>query len=608
MTPLSPGLRLVAPPPPPPPLPVRAVVAPVRLPSAADLEAQARTETHRCVLVPQVSFAGVDLTAELRKPGSTATLKPIQSEALAAIRACGGLLAPIGVGHGKTLVSLLAGTVLGVSAVLVLTKAGVVDQMLRDFDHWKDHFRMVPTMIRSYSTLSRPESTRLLEDLAKRFVTDRQSGGLALVCDEAHALKHQTSARTKRVIRFMQSHPQVRFVALSGTITSKSVRDYAHLSELALRHLSPVPRDQHHVDAWAEAFDADGKPGEAEWAQVRPVLDAFGEPGGEWLRGEDRKSWARRALQRRLRTAPGVVMTDETSIGCSLVIHTIEDLAVPREIVDALDHVESDQCDPQGDQIPDDATRWRIARQLTAGFFYRWVWPEGKVDWLWLEARRDWHRHVRAELEHRSRAGYDSPLLVWNHVAREVREADAEGRKLDSIQRAWVGWHGQKHKPAPPTVWNWIDTYLVEHAAAWARAQVDETGKPMPVILWYETRAVGEALRLLGLPVYGQGVEIPADRPHTCAASIRVHGTGRNLQAWSRQLVVEPPSSGETWEQLLGRTHRQGQTADEVEVWVYHHAAAFRQALKTARRDARYIEDTTGNVQKLNFATWSKEA
>ena len=49
-----------------------------------------------------------DLTEEFRRPGSTAQLKPIQSAALAELRATGGLFAMMRAGIGKTLVGLLA--------------------------------------------------------------------------------------------------------------------------------------------------------------------------------------------------------------------------------------------------------------------------------------------------------------------------------------------------------------------------------------------------------------------------------------------------------------------------------------------------------------------
>ena len=109
----------------------------------------------------------------------------------------------------------------------------------------------------------------------------------------------------------------------------------------------------------------------------------------------------------------------------------------------------------------------------------------------------------------------------------------------------------------------------------------------------------------LGVPVYGSGTNIPAETAHLCGASIAVHGTGKNLQAWSNQLVISPPSSGKAWEQLLGRMHRTGQQADEVHCTVYNHTTFFDKALENAKRDAEYIHATQGQKQRVAYATWT---
>jgi len=56
---------------------------------------------------------------------------------------------------------------------------------------------------------------------------------------------------------------------------------------------------------------------------------------------------------------------------------------------------------------------------------------------------------------------------------------------------------------------------------------------------------------------------------------------------------------------LIGRTHRQGQDADEVNVWYYGHTTDAASAVLKARQDARYIESTQGTPMKLNLCTWA---
>ena len=195
----------------------------------ADRKSEApKTETMRICDLPIEHYLDVDLTDELRKKGNT-RLRPIQSQALAAIRDARGGLMPIGVGWGKSLIALLAGTVLESKLALILCPASTVNTLRQTYMEWRLLYRMPATQILSYSALSRPEGTAILDKL----IANREDRDVVLVCDECHRLKRKESARTKRVLRFMLARPDVRFVALSGTMTSKSIKDFGHLAELA---------------------------------------------------------------------------------------------------------------------------------------------------------------------------------------------------------------------------------------------------------------------------------------------------------------------------------------------------------------------------------------
>ena len=118
---------------------------------------------------------------------------------------------------------------------------------------------------------------------------------------------------------------------------------------------------------------------------------------------------------------------------------------------------------------------------------------------------------------------------------------------------------------------------------------------------------MGERLeKLTGWPLFsgdGVGLEKQLEKGGPILASVRSHGVGANLQKYCQNLVLSPSPSGSTWEQLLGRTHRPGQEADEVEVIVYQHSPEFCEALEKARTNSEYIEASTWQRQKLNFAT-----
>lgn len=531
------------------------------------------------------------------------SLNATQSASLATIEREGGLFGPIGVGHGKTAIVCLAGTAYRADFVIALTKRKLIAPLVATYEALRRHCKLAPLLPMTYGELSHANSTGKLDALAKRY----GGGRLLVVADEVHCLADPKSTRTKRFLRLFDAAPSAGFVGVSGTIADHSIKQFAHLAETALRVKSPVPRPTtapEAVAAWSSCLDPDGKPTPKDWAALGPLFDLCGERvehngraiGGQYvLAGKARTAWARRAFFKRLSSAPGVVCTTDSSVGTSLVVRTLSTPEPPPEVAELLTVLERDGVDPRGDAMPSSDDLWRVARHLSAGFFMAWVWPEGRKDEEWIDARRTWHKAIRAELEEDARPGYDSPFLVTTETIRKAARGE-----VDHVVKAWRGWEAVKDRPAPPSVIRWVDTYLVEHAAARALAS------KVPVIVWYESQAVEAALRALGLDVYGRGRTIPEDPPgKTIAASWRVHAEGANLQrAWAKNLIVECPANGKIAEQLIGRTHRQGQRADEVEVEIYTHTAAFKHALKQAQRRADFAEDSLGNRQKLNIATY----
>ena len=103
----------------------------------------------------------------------------------------------------------------------------------------------------------------------------------------------------------------------------------------------------------------------------------------------------------------------------------------------------------------------------------------------------------------------------------------------------------------------------------------------------------------------GDSLPETSDRAFVMACSAKAFGTGQNLQAWAHNLVCSSPSSASDFEQLIGRTHRAGQFADEVQVHYYAHTRHARNTLRSAMNQARYIEQTTGDAQRLGYGTWS---
>ena len=512
------------------------------------------------------------MTGLLRTKQGSMELRPIQARALHEAQANNGAFCPIGVGMGKTLFGLLLPTVLDSRRAVYLTNPGLVAQVNRDMERFAKHWdiRCNNIEVVSYSFMSTKNGLGALEHLQPDLI----------YADEAHALRHATATRTKRVMRYLNEHPECRFVAASGTITSKSIRDYAHLCGRALRQGAPVPLTWSALDEWARALDVD--PGFKQSRNKPGALLDFCAPGEE----------PRDGYRRRLVETPGVVATTESALGTGLEIRAL----APRFQV-CKDLVAKCTSEGAWEGVDlDPLAEARVVRQLALGFHYKWDWPNGVIDQEWLEARNAWNRAVRRYMLFTNTPGLDSPMLIA--AAADRNEAPIIVRKaLDS-------WRDVEERPEPPVVPVWHNDLELVHCVLewWEQCKKDKTN-----IVWYEHQAVGDLLadELDGLLIRPEKGRDPADlKGHNLLLSIKQHGTGRNLQAWNRNLVLTPPSSGAMWEQLIGRTHRPGQASDTVTFDVLQHVGPYRSALETARGDARYIESSTGLVQKLGLATF----
>jgi hypothetical protein len=91
--------------------------------------------------------------------------------------------------------------------------------------------------------------------------------------------------------------------------------------------------------------------------------------------------------------------------------------------------------------------------------------------------------------------------------------------------------------------------------------------------------------------------------------SVKAQSRGKNLQsAFSRNLIVSFPASNSTVEQLVGRTMREGQTAESVTCDYFLHTPEFESALEKAKEKAAYVTEALGTLQKLSYAVWERAA
>lgn len=545
-------------------------------------------------------------------------LKPIQAWALYEAPLAGGLLAPISVGSGKTALDILTPLVMpNCRQAVLLIPPGLVDQLRAEYLAWREHFR-VPSIVYPdgrggqivpgapvvhvlpFSKFSRAESTAALENLRPDLI----------IIDEAHRARHAGTATTGRILRYFARHPETRLCAWSGTLTSKSIKDYSHLSAFALREGSPLPLDPQVVNEWAMAIDP------SDWPAPMGALSKLAEPGEHVYQ----------AFHRRLVSTRGVVATKAGAISASIVLSERPAPAMPEALKKMLADVRKTQARPDGEELVDATAVARCARELGSGMFYRWRFPRGEPVELierWFSARKAWHKELREKLQDR-REHLDSPLLcakaaIRHSQCQQCKGTGRFGRGFTCLPCEGTGRGGLPYKGDLPT-WHastwpewrdirdavyhetesvWVSTFLAEDAAKWA---LKHRG-----IVWYEHAAFGaKVAELAGLPLHGGGPDaeekIRAEKgDRSIVASIAAHGTGRDgLQyLFSEQLVANPPSSGGTWEQLLGRLARIGQTADEIQTYVFRHTSEFADAIDRAVELSKYIQGTTGSLQRL---------
>lgn len=513
------------------------------------------------------------VSAYLRAPGGTQMLRPVQAASLVEAHDIKGLFGPQRVGAGKTLVSLLVFTVLGAQKPLLLIPAKLKDKTLRDMHALRKHW-LVPGYVRviTYELLGREQSAKELENWRPDVI----------VMDEAHRVKNRSAAVTRRVDRYLQDHPDTKVVALSGTFTKRSIKDYAHIAGWCLKDLNPTPRDFNTIVEWGMAIDE--QRGDENRLAPGALIELCG-PEERATYATDPVRSVRKAYGKRLIETPGVIATQDDPLGASL---SIDALAFYDAHVDqAAKHMRATWERPDGEPMLDGIELWRHLREIACGFFYRWN-PAPPPQWV--QARRTWAKFVREVLRH-NRRGIDSESQV-------VRAVDAG--HYDSY--ALADWRAVKDLFTPNTEAVWVTTRVLERAIEWAHA---EKG-----IIWVEHTEFGHALsRMSNIPFYwrqgknaqGKAIEDhPAGEP--MIASIASNAEGRNLQSWNTNLITSCPPTGAILEQLLGRTHRDGQLADEVSATVMAVVPEQLDAFDRARSDALMIGDTMRQNQKLFYA------
>ncbi len=416
---------------------------------------------------------------------------------------------------------------------------------------------------------------------------------------------------------------------MSGTITDKNISDYHHLAVLALRDNCPLPRTSSMTFFWGQILNADGTTANSyAKSLMAPLLGwARGHFPKETFRPDQQESY-RRAYRHRLTTAPGVTATGDEEIGVSLRLENLETCPEPgAQLKELIRRVEDEMITPQGEPIDHALHTFKWRYELTFGFYNALVWPseehlmktrkisQPEAELLLLRAKihlghvKAYHSLLR-EFFKDSPPGLDTPREIGRSMAmhgdqfvgsavyglwRTMKDADFEGRPE------------RYNEPVR------VDDYKVQQIVAWAK----ERGRGIIWVYHQEAglwlmEALGNAnVKALHCPAGADDLIEDVGDPGRggkgdtiVVASMASHGTGRNLQAFREQIFAQWPRSAVMAEQTIGRTHRNGQLADELVVHTILGPTFDHICRAATLNDSIYIQQTTGARQKIVYCDY----
>ena len=548
------------------------------------------------------------LSAQFRTPSGDRTLRPGQAAALLALKCCGtpGAFIPLATGTGKTDVSFLAAEVIGALRPLLIIPAKMINsgKTQREHEAARRRWRIRPLMPKAMATSRGPIGTTAplplrcvsYEALGRESYTNALEAWNPdlIICDEVHKLRHTSAAVTRKISKFVRVfHPRV--LLESGSVTNREIQEMAHLLKWCLGDGTPLPTTFHEFQMWSWALNE--KVPDAVRIEPGALLSISPPAEGDTLMPDGSeasdRTIARRRFARRLLTTKGVVGSVDDLPKIGLLANVIS-LPPTAEVQAAADHMRQMEETPCG--IPMEMPSlecWRHDRELSCDFYYRWD-TQPPFEWKW--ARKSWASFVREKLKGSRK--WHSPMDLVNAIDR--REVDDLG-----LLSAWRNvrhlFDPEKHKEPV-----WLGDQTLRYCAEWLER---EKG-----ICWVAHQCFGKRLmERTGVPYFAaggkcKGVAIDTHRG-PAIASIKAVNEGFNLQTLhSKNLIATTPTTNLENEQLISRTHREGQTEDDVEIVFLQTLPGDCQALTQARADAMYVQSLMMQPQRLCYATWLNEA
>lgn len=581
----------------------------------------------------------------------------IQAEAVSAWELYNGLFAPIGVGWGKTLICLMIANkayLSGTKKIMLLVPPEVLSQLVKVDIPWartrvpinypiynlggrdthvrkhmassgKKGLYIVP-----YSLLSVKDTVENIEAIDPALI----------ICDEVHNLRHRKAARTSRLMNLIDARKPAG-VVLSGTITQKSIKDYYHLIKWCLHKNCPLPLSTHLANDWSTVLDSAATLGGNDWVPVTnqgPLLPLI-----DWARThfpaagkfEENVAGFRKAFEHRMSSSPGVVSSGDSQIGTSLTIcnrPVIVDDNYPgyQRLQELGSQVSDEWVTPNGDEIDHAIHLWKWLNEIYgAGFYNELLWPESEVyakrKGIGLDEATDilvrakehhsfgqiYAKCLRQWLEKTSKPGLDTPFLVGSEMSR-----NGAATVGSDLYDAWRNYKDCDFEGRPDRDGHAIRVcdFKIQACVNWAKEFAD---KEYGCIIWYYHQAIGLWLKeeiekqvpteILHCPAgerFNMMIRDTNNKHKIVIASMKAHGTGKNLQHFEHQYVMQWPRPAVTAEQFLGRTHRNGQMADDLPVFTNITSLFDQLNFAACLNDSLYIHQTTGNRQKLIYCNY----
>jgi hypothetical protein len=497
-------------------------------------------------------------------------LRPWQGQILHEAIMCRGVYAGAPVGLGKTLLGWLMPVVLDAERPMLIIPGGMRPDTYAFHQSYVGKWRRGPGIrIVSAEELTRVDNVDLLE---------RERPDLLMI-DEADMFRNQRASACKRIGRYVGEYePMV--CAWTGTPGRLSITDVAHFLVWCLKDGAPVPIKPGESAFWGQVLDERS----GGWGTgARPLPGAL-----ELLGGGTELAGLREAFKLRLTETPGVVIVDGDS--CDQPI-TIRQRAVPNDPIleGHFKTFRTKHVTPDGWPTSDALSVYRHSGELGSGMYLKW---DPRPPDRWYGPRKTFCAFVRE--------------VIDQNEGLDTEQAVVRAYPEHPVITSWL-----EVKPTftPNSVPVWLTDSVLKDVAEWLAMS------RKPSLIWTWNVAFGEALATMtklryfgaggfdrhgdhisSLPCYGMN-EKRADVP-SIILSGQANLRGRNLQAWQRNGLINPPRSARFLEQTFGRTHRAGQR-DAVEFTFFMTSGDTFDGFDASSQEAGFGATTFGITQKL---------